>query len=255
MHPSVMPLPIYLPNMQSLQMRPYEQLDAVAVNEKRTRTALTEFFRVKTENPETRLLYDDFMDSFRWDKDKKILLKRLNKVVVIGRLAFLAPRERERFYLCLLLLHVRAPKSFEDLLTVNEQRCATFQEAALKRRLLEEDDAVALSIREACLVQMPAALRRLFATILTFCQTSDPELLWRTYFEAMLEDFKRAYPNSHARIQQKTIRGVEQYLEAMGKTLENFALEHLTEIQDEEIRRTRDVVDALDAPIPQKCVD
>ncbi|KAL9239469.1 hypothetical protein vseg_013787 [Gypsophila vaccaria] len=41
----------------------------------------------------------------------------------------------------------------------------------------------------------------------------------------------------------------------MGKTLANFGLEHLTKIQDEEIRRTRDVVDALDAPIPQKCVD
>ncbi|KAL9226261.1 hypothetical protein vseg_002093 [Gypsophila vaccaria] len=41
----------------------------------------------------------------------------------------------------------------------------------------------------------------------------------------------------------------------MGKTLANFDLDHLTEIKDEEMRRTRDVVDALDAPIPQKCVD
>ncbi|KAL9242237.1 hypothetical protein vseg_016257 [Gypsophila vaccaria] len=71
MHPSVMPMPIHLPNMQSLQMRPHEQLDAVAANEKRTRTALTEFFRVNSENPEIRLLYGDFTDSFRWDKDKK----------------------------------------------------------------------------------------------------------------------------------------------------------------------------------------
>ncbi|KAL9232898.1 hypothetical protein vseg_007960 [Gypsophila vaccaria] len=67
MYPSVMPLPIHLPNMQSLQMRPHEQLDAVAADEKRTRTALTEFFRVNSENPEIRLLYGDFTDSFRWE--------------------------------------------------------------------------------------------------------------------------------------------------------------------------------------------
>ncbi|KAK9690274.1 hypothetical protein RND81_09G117500 [Saponaria officinalis] len=41
MHPPVMPLPIHLPNMQTLQIRPYERLESVVLSDKQTRTPLT----------------------------------------------------------------------------------------------------------------------------------------------------------------------------------------------------------------------
>ncbi|XP_075096268.1 uncharacterized protein LOC107806316 [Nicotiana tabacum] len=47
------------------------------------------------------------------------------------------PREGERYYLRLLLNHVRGPLSFKDLLTVNGRECETFKEAAKERGLLE----------------------------------------------------------------------------------------------------------------------
>ncbi|KAL9225987.1 hypothetical protein vseg_001849 [Gypsophila vaccaria] len=65
----------------------------------------------------------------------------------------------------------------------------------------------------------------------------------------MSDDFSRSYPNSQQRVQELAIRSVEQYLEAMSKTLANFGLEHLAEFEDEDIRRTQDIFDALDVPI------
>ncbi|KAK9677012.1 hypothetical protein RND81_11G116000 [Saponaria officinalis] len=244
MHPPVMPLPIHLPNMQTLQMRPYEQLKSVVLSDKRTRTPLTEFFRINAMTNGRKSLYGDFTETYRWDKKLKTWLERKNKLIVIGRLAFVATSEGERYYLRLLLLNVRGPKSFEDQLNVEGYTCATFHEAALKRRLQKEDDAVDLCLKEACEVQMPSSLRRLFAMVLTFCQPSDPGNLWQKYFNSLSEGFKRQFPDAPVK-----------YLETMGKTLKSSGLDYLTETQDEEVHRTRDITDTLDAPIPQQCID
>ncbi|KAK9733811.1 hypothetical protein RND81_04G093900 [Saponaria officinalis] len=173
-HPPVMLLPIHLKNMQTLQLRPYEQLDLVVANERRSRTPLTEFFKINASQNVRRLLYGEFTKHYRWDTSQKAWFKKKNKLIVIGRLAFVAPAEGERYFLRLLLLHVRGPESFEHLLTVEGHRCGTFQEAAIRLRLLEEENAAYLCLNEASEVQMPFALRRLFSTVLVFCQPSNP---------------------------------------------------------------------------------
>ncbi|XP_056685527.1 uncharacterized protein [Spinacia oleracea] len=240
---------------QTVQIRPHERLDSVLASDRRHRTSLTEFFKENAATPNgTGYLYGRFTEKYRWDSGSKQWFARKNKTVVIGRLAFVAPSEGERYFLRLLLVHVPSPKSFEDLLTVDGYRCATFQEAALKRRLLEEDEAVDLCLAEACEVQMPSALRRLFATVLIFCQPSDPNALWLKYYAAMSEDFNHQFPDSESKVKQLTARSVEQCLEEMGKSLKTFGLAYLNEAQDAEVARTRDITDALDAPIPDHCV-
>ncbi|KAK9740632.1 hypothetical protein RND81_03G049700 [Saponaria officinalis] len=193
MHPPVMPLPIHLPNMQSVQIRPHEKLDQIVSSESRTRTPLTEFFRTNEING-------------------------------------------------------------GDLMTVDGYRCKTFQEAALKHRLLEEDDAVEMCLKEAFEVQMPFAVRRLFATLLVFFQPSNPLQLWTDYYNHLSEDFTKKNPNNPMKARSLTVKSVEQYLEAMGKTLKCFGLDHLAGTVDDAFRRTKDITDALDAPIPQECV-
>ncbi|XP_074282924.1 uncharacterized protein LOC141607472 [Silene latifolia] len=96
--PPVMVLPVHLQNMQSLRLNPAENLEAVIANAKRARTPLTEFFSENCNEGAEQLSY-----------------------------------EGERYFLRILLLHVRGPKSFEELRTINGQTYATFQEAALKR--------------------------------------------------------------------------------------------------------------------------
>ncbi|XP_074265068.1 uncharacterized protein LOC141587485 [Silene latifolia] len=243
--------------MQTIQLRPHENLTRVVSNEKRIRTPLTEFFKINNNNEHKtteRYLYSQFTEHYRWDKTERTWFKRRNKLLVIVRLVFVSPSEGERYFLRLLLNHVKSPKSFEDLKTVNGHCCSTYQEAALELRLIEEDNMVDLCLAEACNVQMPSALRRLFATVLIFCQPKDPVNLWDKYYTALSEDFRRDHPNDAYTVRVLTVQKFEQHLEAMGKSLRTFGLSHLSETQDIVLRRTRDIIDALNAPIPKECV-
>ncbi|XP_074289274.1 uncharacterized protein LOC141614428 [Silene latifolia] len=183
--PPVMVLPVHLPNMQTLQMNPEENLEAVVENSKRARTPLTEFFAENSKKGAEQLTYGNFTKKFRWDKGEKRWFKRRTKLLVIGRIVFVAPSEEEQYFLRILLLHVQGPKSFEDLCT----------------------------------------------------------------------DFQHKFPNESNKVIHLTASSVEISLEAMGKSLKSFNLEHLLESENEELRRTKDIIDALDAPIPQNCID
>ena len=54
----------------------------------------------------------------------------------------------------------------------------TFHEAAEKRGLIE-DNTLDDCLMEASMFQMPSSLRRLFATILVFCEPSNVFALWQ----------------------------------------------------------------------------
>ncbi|XP_074291653.1 uncharacterized protein LOC141618442 [Silene latifolia] len=240
-------------NMQTIRLRPTDNLAGVIADEKKSCTPLTEFFRTSATEGCPKLLYGEFAEHYRWDTGSRTWEKRRNKVIAIGILVFVAPAEGERFFLRLLLLHIRGPTSFEYLKTVDGYVCATFQEAALRHRLLEEEDAAELCMGEACAMQMPIALRRLFSTLLIFAQPKDPSLLWSTHYESLSDDFRFQFPDDPLKVSQLTARAVERYLEAMGKTMAEFELDHLDTFTDDDVRRTRDIVDALDAAIPEDC--
>jgi hypothetical protein len=67
----------------------------------------------------------------------------------------------------------------------------TFREAIERRGLIEEDNTLNESLAEATGCMMSYALRRLFTTILIFCEPSDVFGLWEKHKEAMSEDYKR----------------------------------------------------------------
>ena len=112
---------------------------------------------------------------------------------VIGHINSTNPKEGERFYLRLLLNHVRGPTSFEDLLTVDGIHYLSFKEASEKRGLLEWDESITEYLIEATTYQMPKTLQKLFAIILYHCEASNVKKLWDRFFEVMSEDFKRIY--------------------------------------------------------------
>ncbi|XP_075112513.1 uncharacterized protein LOC142182255 [Nicotiana tabacum] len=157
----------------------------------------------------------------RIDKQGKIWTKRKTRSV-IGRIATANRREGERYYLRLLLNHVRGPLSFKDLLTVNGRECETFKEAAKERGLLESDNSISECLREAVLFKMPSALRNLFATILVHCNPTDIRKLWETYYEDMPEDFRKIHDNSHVAQLQCTLKSINYFLESMGKKIDKY---------------------------------
>ncbi|XP_021757489.1 uncharacterized protein LOC110722527 [Chenopodium quinoa] len=216
MTPSVMVLPVHLPNMQTIYLRSNEDLESVVQNEKRSQTALTEFFRLN---------------------------------------AHINGGTGERFFLRLLLSKIISPTSFEHLRTISGVLYPTFQDAAIRHGLFQEDNATTACLEEAAEAQMPSAMRQLFATLLIFCQPSNPVALWDRFYSSLSEGFNYKYPNCQSKVKNLTVREVESGLVAMGKSLENFGLGHLIEETDDRIRVTKDIEDALDAPIPPECLD
>jgi hypothetical protein len=75
--------------------------------------------------------------------------------------------------------------SYIDLRTIDGQIMPTFRDIAEKMGLIEADNTIDECMTEAKLFQMPSLLRRLFATILVFCEPSDIRSLWNNHLEAM----------------------------------------------------------------------
>jgi hypothetical protein len=74
--------------------------------------------------------------------------------------------------------------------------CCTFREACEKRGLIETDTLIDDCLSEATTFQMPCALRRLFATIIVFCESTNIRALWDKHKDALGEYFSRDITNS-----------------------------------------------------------
>ena len=94
--------------------------------------------------------------------------------------------EGEKFYLRVLLNHVKGPTGFDDLLTFNGIIYPNYKQAAEQKGLLENDNSIRQCLFEATNIRMPTALRRLFATIFVFCQPVGVRELWNEFYTYMV---------------------------------------------------------------------
>ncbi|XP_060667916.1 uncharacterized protein LOC132799625 [Ziziphus jujuba] len=223
MHPHVMTLQIHLENKQMMSFKNSVNLQSVVNNDFFAKTMLTEYFvmnRVKVNS--RQLLYREFPAHYVWSSQFKTwnIRKRCD---VVGRIVNVNPFDHERYYLRLLLNHVRGATSFDDLKCVNGVQCLSYRDAALLHGLLESDNGFELCLEEASLYQMPYSLRRLFATLLVYCSPSNPRDLWIKYEKALSDDFK--YLNYSDRVKRSKVLGhINIILESMGKTLADYDL-------------------------------
>ncbi|GFU47500.1 helitron_like_N domain-containing protein [Trichonephila clavipes] len=114
--------------------------------------------------------------------------KCIFKAKTLGRLYTVHPKQRECFYLRLLLVNVPGPTSFEFLRTVNGRVFNTYQDACRELQLLEDDNHWDLTLADAALTSTPNNIRQLFAIILTTCYPSQAQTLWEKYKNCMTED-------------------------------------------------------------------
>ena len=126
---------------------------------------------------------------------------------------------------------MRAAKSFHDLRTVDGVVFSTFREATERRGLIEADDSISDCLTEAATFQMPYALRRLFATILAFCEVTNVRALWNNHFEAMPGDFRRENISDEA-IEKPVLGDIRYLLYSMGKDIKTFDLPDLLDADD-----------------------
>jgi len=134
---------------------------------------------------------------------------------------------------------VRGATSFEDLRTVADVVYSTFREACEKTVLIERDTLIDDCLTKAMTFQMSCALRRLFAIILVFCESTNIRGLWDKHKEALGEDFSREITNSSA-VEQMVLRDIREMLLSMGKTdkdIKNLVYHLFVEFMKEPLTR------------------
>ena len=86
-------------------------------------------------------------------------------------------------------VHVKGPKSFEDLRTVEGEVCATYHEACIKLGLFEGDDEIEKALEEAYSIKFGKAFRQFFVTILLYAVPANPLELYEKFKDQLCEDY------------------------------------------------------------------
>ncbi|XP_010229584.1 uncharacterized protein LOC100832196 [Brachypodium distachyon] len=240
--PSVLQLPLHLPGMHMVSFNAKDDLRDIATREKASKSMLTEYFEAnkKYEKAGT-ILYKEFPEWFTWQAGDKYWKERKIRPQV-GRIVSTHPAEGDRYYLRVLLKHVAGSTSFENMRTVEGNLCETFREAAEKRGLIEADNALDECLTEAEQFAMPSSLRRLFATILVFCEPSDPRGLWDRHLEGMSDDHRRSITCPIA-VEQKVLLDIRSMLQSMGKEITSFPLPKMDETYDDTGGEAREIIE------------
>ena len=182
--PPITRLDVHLPNGQRVYFNAEANLANLVAQPRQTK--LTAFFELNQSDPFARtLLYVDIPKHYRWVNGSwKIRQQQPN----LGRVYNVHPRDRECFFVRLLLHHRTGPTSFDDLRTVDGVICQSFEEAAEKLGLKESDHHWDKALEEAAAFMMPKAMRAMFSVMLIQCRPSNPLELWMKYREAMSRD-------------------------------------------------------------------
>lgn len=235
MNPPVMQLQLHLSGMHMVTYQEGQDIQEILDQDGAEKSMLTEYFEENKKSPYARsILYCDFLEYFTWQRGKK---KKFWQIRVcegrkqVGKIVSAHPAEGERYYLRVLLNHVTSATSYEDLRTVEGEILPSFCEAVERRGLIEADNTLDECLTEAKTFEMPLALRRLFATILVFCEPSDVRGLWNKHVEAMSEDYQRKMQPMQI-VQQMVLIDIRNMLQSMGKDITSFPLPHIDEAHD-----------------------
>ncbi|KAL6873859.1 hypothetical protein ACP4OV_013941 [Aristida adscensionis] len=251
-YPSVLQLQLHLPNMQYITFDEFGNLEDVVNRPSSSMTTLTEYFKMNRVDSYARtLLYKDFLEHYRWIKGRKVWQIRQRRGQQIGRIVYAHPAEGERYFLRVLLNHVRGATSYEDLRTVDGVTYSTFREACENRGLIERDRSLDDCLREAATFQMPCALRRLFATILVFCEATNIRALWDEHKDSMSEDY--CWENSNTKVvEEMVLRDIRDMVHSMGKDIRNYDLPELKDTGEFSKDIMREVREELSVGINQE---
>nr|XP_016494696.1 PREDICTED: uncharacterized protein LOC107813895 [Nicotiana tabacum] len=197
MSPSVYRLQLHLEVQQFVSFKSNVDINTIVNNLMIKKMMLTEFFYMNQTDEdaiELNLLYKEFPEYFVWSSSDKFWALRKQRSA-IGRIVTCHPTEGERYYLRLLLMHVRGPKSYNDLLTVNGESFSTFRESMEKREFLH-----------------------------VYCNPTNPRQLWEQFEESMTEDYKVLQTNERKQIRYQALNHINDILHSMGHDVNEYEL-------------------------------
>jgi hypothetical protein len=121
---------------------------------------------------------------------------------------------------------------------------STFWEATSLHGLLETGNSLEKYLEETSSYQMSYSLRRLFVTILVYCNPTNPRALWEQFKESMFEDFKKS-KGLITTITTKVLRSIASTLESMGKNINTYCLVDYKITLDEVEMRSKEISNGL----------
>ncbi|KAK9111586.1 hypothetical protein Scep_019105 [Stephania cephalantha] len=189
-YPPLITLQLHLEGKQLVKFNKNDVLQNLVDNGLSSRSMLTEYFNMnQNDNLARTILYREFPEYFVWNQQVRRWTRR-QKRQVIARVVAANPMEGERYYLRLLLNHIKGCTSFQ-----NSKLSMVFMHHHIKKHilhmLLDVDNSLDLCLEEASAYQMPFTLRRLFATILLHRDPENPRHLWEKFRSELCLDFER----------------------------------------------------------------
>ena len=202
--------------------------EAAAVHKKATKSKLLAWFQLNKHDANAlSYLYIEIPEHYTWDnKLSKWKPRQRGHHTTIGRMFTVSPTDREKWFLRILLLHVRGATSFEDLRSVEGHPVPfpTFREACIAKGLTDDDSEWDTCLHEAATHSMPIQLRQLFAFICIMCEPTDPPALFHRHQDNLMEDYHRSFYNRETALCM-TFSDIGSVLRTHGKSLSNFGFQ------------------------------
>ncbi|CAN6997035.1 unnamed protein product [Brassica oleracea var. botrytis] len=229
--PSVMKLTLHLPGEHNLVVEEGKSLSDILSEDGIEKTMLTAYFMANQKYEEAReLTYIQFPSRFVYHSGEKTWTPR-KQGTAIGRIIYAHPASGDRYYLRILLNVVKGAFGYDDLYTVGGTKFKEFRDACYARGLLDDDKEWHEAIVEPSYWATGRQLRRLFITILLYCEVGNPLKLWDHTWKILAEDIlymKQREFNTpglileDAQLQQYTLIEIERLLKENDKSLTDF---------------------------------
>ncbi|XP_046744302.1 uncharacterized protein LOC124410178 [Diprion similis] len=171
--------------------------EEVAIDENKESTLLA-WFTLNTTDVDAQFT--------KWSKRKKFVKP------VLSRMYFVSPKETERYFLRMLLSHIRGAQSFQDVRTNGGIMYPTDFEAAVARKLVTDDEEWDKCLSEASSLKFPTDMCRLFAYICVFSMPINARQLF--------EKYKSDFVNHHEyneQYEQKALQAVKVSVNSLTK--------------------------------------
>jgi len=235
-YPAVERMPVHLPNDNYVTYSARAQMDKLLSLEFLRKTMLTEWFVANQMHPAARsLTYLQFPSKWRWEARTRCWERRKDNRPKIGRLYYVHPSAGERYYLRMLLLRVRGATSFSELRCHNSVRYGTFKEACKSRGLIGDDQEWYNAFDEAAAWATSSQLRKLFVTMLLFCEVGDEYAFFDRVWQLLSDDIQyqlrdilgdRSYRMSDRDLKDSLLDELSAIFSNSGYNIRDFNLPH-----------------------------
>ena len=226
-----MKLTLHLPGKHRVVIDPTKRLEEVLSRDDIEKTMLTAYFEANKKYEEAReLTYVQFPSRFVYHSDIKEWTPR-KKGTAIGRVTYVHPAAGGLYYLRIIVNVVKGAFGFEHLATVGGTTFEEYRDACYALGLLDDDKEWHDAIVEPSYWATCRQLRRLFITILLYCEVGNPLKLWDHTWKILAEDIlymKQREFNTpglileDAQLQQYTLIEIERLLKENDKSLTDF---------------------------------